>query len=152
MLKNKITSDQDLKRPNTQTQIWFWIKSAPLQLRLTAQFDPDEVFDAQVLQEDPGGGRGFEQEGDVCAQLSVEGGEVEVRRLLVEERRVPEVLWEAPWKDTGRDLWMQIVQQTSEALMSLHNGMINITWFLWNLIWNNYLFICPGYEEKSCNY
>lgn len=107
MLKNKITSDQDLKRPNTQTQIWFWIKSAPLQLRLTAQFDPDEVFDAQVLQEDPGGGRGFEQEGDVCAQLSVEGGEVEVRRLLVEERRVPEV----PWETRAEILWMKSNQR-----------------------------------------
>ena len=59
---------------------------------LTAQLDADEVFDAQVFQEHPRGGRGFEQEGDVGAQLAVERGEVEVRRLLVEKRRVPEVL------------------------------------------------------------
>lgn len=65
-----------------------------LQLLLTAQFDPDEVFDSQVFQEHPRGGRGLKQEGDIGAQLSVEGGEVEVRRLLVEKRSVPEVLWE----------------------------------------------------------
>ena len=63
-----------------------------LQLLLTAQFDPDEVFDAQVLQEHTGGGGGFKQEGDIRAQLSVEGREVEVRRLLVEKCSVPEVL------------------------------------------------------------
>ncbi len=61
-------------------------------LLLTAQFDPDEVFDAQVFQEDTRRGCGFKQEGDICAQLSVEGGKVEVRRLLVEKRSVPEVL------------------------------------------------------------
>ena len=33
---------------------------------LTAQFNPDEVFDAKVFQEHPGGGSGFEHEGDVC--------------------------------------------------------------------------------------
>lgn len=63
-----------------------------LQFLLTAQLDPDEVFDAQVFQEHAGRGRGFKQEGDVRAQLSVEGGKVEVRRLLVEKRSVPEVL------------------------------------------------------------
>lgn len=61
---------------------------------LTAEFDADEVLDAQIFQEDPGGGCGFEQKGDVCVQLAVEGGEVQVRRLLVEKRRVPEVLCE----------------------------------------------------------
>lgn len=68
------------------------IKSSPFSLLLTAQLDPDEVFDAQVFQEHAGRGRGFKQEGDVRAQLSVEGGKVEVRRLLVEKRSVPEVL------------------------------------------------------------
>ena len=63
-----------------------------LQLLLTAQFDPDEVFDAQVLQEHAGRGRGFKQEGDICTQLSVEGGKVEVRRLFVKKRSIPEVL------------------------------------------------------------
>lgn len=58
---------------------------------LTAEFDPDEVFDAQIFQEDPGGGRCFKKEGDVCVQLSVEGGKVKVRRLLVKKRSVPDV-------------------------------------------------------------
>lgn len=58
---------------------------------LTAQFDPDEVFDAQVLQEHAEGGRGFKEEGDVRAQFSVERREVEVRRLFVKKRSVPEV-------------------------------------------------------------
>ena len=61
-------------------------------LLLTAQLDADEVLDSQVFQEDSRGGRGFEEEGDVCAQLPVEGGEVQVRRLLVEKRGVPKVL------------------------------------------------------------
>lgn len=59
---------------------------------LTAEFNPYEVFNAQVFQEDPWRGGGFEQEGDVCTELSVERGEVQVRRLFVEERCVPEVL------------------------------------------------------------
>ena len=63
-----------------------------LQLPLTAQLDADEVLDAQVFQEHAGGGCGFEQEGHVGAQLAVEGGEVEVRRLLVEKRGIQEVL------------------------------------------------------------
>lgn len=63
-----------------------------LQGLLTAQFDPDEVFDAEVFQENTRGSRGFKQEGDLCAQLSMEGGKVEVRRLLVEKRSVPEIL------------------------------------------------------------
>lgn len=59
---------------------------------LTAQLDTYEVLDAQVFQEDAGGGGGLEQEGDVGAQLSVKGGKMEVRRLLVEKGSVPEVL------------------------------------------------------------
>ena len=59
--------------------------------KLTAEFDADEVLDAQVLQEDPRGGRGFEQEGDVRVQLAVERGEVQVGRLPIEKRSVPEV-------------------------------------------------------------
>lgn len=58
---------------------------------LTTQFDANEVFDAQVFQENPRGWGGFEQEGDVGAQLPVERGEVEVRRLLVKKRCVPHV-------------------------------------------------------------
>lgn len=63
-----------------------------LHLLLTTQFDPYEVFDAQVFQEHTRRGRGFKQEGDISTQLSVEGGKVKVRRLLVEKRSVPEVL------------------------------------------------------------
>lgn len=58
---------------------------------LTAQLDADEVFDSQVLEEDARGRGGFEEEGHVGAQLSVEGGEVEVRRLLVKEGGIPQV-------------------------------------------------------------
>lgn len=60
---------------------------------LTAQFNPYEIFNAQVLQEHTGGGGGFKEEGNVGAQLSVEGGEVEVRRLLVEKSSVPQAFW-----------------------------------------------------------
>lgn len=62
-----------------------------VEFSLTAEFDPDEVLDAQIFQEDPRGGRCLEQEGDVCIQLSMEGGKVKVRCLLVEKRGVPEV-------------------------------------------------------------
>lgn len=62
-----------------------------LQLLLTAQFNPDEVFDAQVFQKYTGGGYGFKQEGDICAQLSVESRKVEVRCLLVEKRSIPKI-------------------------------------------------------------
>lgn len=62
-----------------------------IELSLTAEFDPDEVLDAQIFQEDPRGGLCFKQEGDVCTQLSMEGGEVKVR-CLVKERSVPEVV------------------------------------------------------------
>ena len=56
---------------------------------LTAELHSDEVLEAQVLQEDPRGGAGLEVEGDVGAQLCLEGGEVEVRGLLVERGGVP---------------------------------------------------------------
>lgn len=92
-----------------------WIESSPSKLLLTAQFDPDEVLDSQVFQEHARGGRGLKQEGDVGAQLSVEGGEVEVRRLLVEKRRVPEVLWETQWKLTVKIFtWKSRSRQTRQ--------------------------------------
>ena len=58
-------------------------------IALTAELHSDEVLEAQVLQEDPRGGAGLEVEGDVGAQLCLEGGEVEVRGLLVERGGVP---------------------------------------------------------------
>lgn len=61
-------------------------------LSLTAEFNSDEVLDAQILQEDSRGGRRFKQKGDFCIQLSVEGGEVKIGGLLVEKCRVPEVV------------------------------------------------------------
>ena len=67
---------------------------SPFGLILTAEFDADEVLNAQVLQEHARGGSGLKQEGDVCAQLRLDCGEMEVRRFLVEERSVPEVLWQ----------------------------------------------------------
>lgn len=63
-----------------------------VEFSLTAEFDPDEVLDAQIFQEDPRGGWCFKQEGDVCIQLSMEGGKVQVRCLLVKKRSVPEVV------------------------------------------------------------
>lgn len=63
-----------------------------VQLSLTAQFDSDEVLDAQILQEDARGRRRFKQEGDFCIQLSVEGGKVKVGGLLVEKCSVPIVV------------------------------------------------------------
>lgn len=59
---------------------------------LTAEFYPDEVLDAQIFQKDPRGGRCFKQEGDVCIQLSMEGGKVKVGRLLVKKCSVPQVV------------------------------------------------------------
>lgn len=69
------------------------MKQNIFQLSLTAEFDSDEVLDAQILQEDSRGGRRFEQKGDFCIQLSVEGGEVKIRGLLVEKCSVPVVVW-----------------------------------------------------------
>lgn len=66
----------------------------PADSLLTAQLNADEVLDAQVFQEDASGGGGLKQEGDFGAQLSLEGGKVEVRRPLVEKGRVPEILLE----------------------------------------------------------
>lgn len=58
---------------------------------LTPEFNADEVLDTQIFQEDPRGGWSFKQEGDVSAQLPVEGGKVKIRRLLFKKRCVPEV-------------------------------------------------------------
>lgn len=63
----------------------------PASKALTAQFDANEVFNAQVFQEHPERSSGLKKEGDVGTQLSVEGWEVEVWRLLVEESCIPEV-------------------------------------------------------------
>lgn len=68
------------------------IRQNIVEFSLTSEFNPDEVFDAQILQEDPRGGRCFKQEGDVCTQLSMEGGEMKIRCLLVKKRSVPEVV------------------------------------------------------------
>lgn len=58
---------------------------------LTAQLDPDEVFNPQVFEEHAAGGRGLEKEGNIGAELAVERREVEVRSLLIEVSSVPEV-------------------------------------------------------------
>lgn len=68
------------------------MKQNILQLSLTAEFDSDEVLDAQILQEDPRGGRSFEQKGDFCIQLPVKGGKVKIGGLLVEKCSVPVVV------------------------------------------------------------
>lgn len=59
---------------------------------LTSEFYPDKVLDTQIFQKDPRGGCGFKQERNVCIQLSMEGGEVKVRSLLVKKCSVPKVL------------------------------------------------------------
>lgn len=74
------------------------MKQNILQLSLTAEFDSDEVLDAQILQEDSRGGRSFEQKGDFCIQLSVEGGKVKIGGLLVEKCSVPVAVWKTQSK------------------------------------------------------
>lgn len=59
---------------------------------LTAQFNPNEVLNSQVLQEDAGGRAGLEEEGNIGAQLAVERGEVEVGGFFIEVGRIPEVI------------------------------------------------------------
>lgn len=65
-------------------------KQGNKQTALTAEFNSDEVLEPQVLQEDSGGGAGLEVEGDVNTERGLQGGEVQVGRLLVERRRVPQ--------------------------------------------------------------
>lgn len=60
-------------------------------VKLTAYFNSYEVLNPQVFQEYPRGSRGFEEEGDVCADLSMEGGEVQVGSLSVEGSCIPEL-------------------------------------------------------------
>ena len=62
-----------------------------LAVKLTAYFNPYEVFNPKVFQEYPRDGSSFEEEGDVCADLGVEGGEVQVGGLRVEGSGVPEL-------------------------------------------------------------
>lgn len=60
-------------------------------VKLTAYFNSYEVLNPKVFQEHPGDGGGFEEEGDVCADLRMEGGEVQVGSLRVEGSSVPEL-------------------------------------------------------------
>lgn len=60
-------------------------------VKLTAYFNSYEVFNAKVFQEDPRQGGCFEEEGDVCADLGVERGEVQVGGLRVEGSSIPEL-------------------------------------------------------------
>lgn len=62
---------------------------SPSVFRLTAQLNSDEVGRTQILQKNPRRRAGLEVEGDVEAQLRLEGGKMEVGRFLVEGRRVP---------------------------------------------------------------
>lgn len=62
-----------------------------IKLWLTAEFNTDEVFDAQVFQEDSGERGSFKQERNVCAQLSMECGEVKVRGLLIKKCCIPNI-------------------------------------------------------------
>lgn len=56
---------------------------------LTAELQPYEVLEAQVLQEHSRRSAGLEEEGDIGGELRLQRGEVEIGRLLVERRRVP---------------------------------------------------------------
>lgn len=81
---------------------------------LTAQFDPNEVSDAQVFQEDSRGWGGFKQKGDVCAQFAVKGGEVEVRCLLVEKCSIPDIFckWCTAIKCVCVSAFVQVEERT----------------------------------------
>lgn len=109
------------------------MKQNIFQLSLTAEFDSDEVLDAQILQEDSRGGRRFEQKGDFCIQLSVEGGEVKIRGLLVEKCSVPVVVW----KTQNKLLKCLISLNTlifflfSYAIVTLKSKCIVLKYCLW---------------------
>lgn len=60
-------------------------------VKLTAYFNSYEVFNPKVFQEHPRDGSSFEEEGDVRADLGMEGGEVQVGGLRVEGSGVPEL-------------------------------------------------------------
>lgn len=60
-------------------------------VKLTAYFNPYEVFNPKVFQEHPRYGSGFEEERDVHADLGVERGEVQVGGLRVEGSSIPEL-------------------------------------------------------------
>lgn len=81
-----------------------------VQSPLTTEFDSDEVLDAEILKENPGGGRRFKQEGDFCVQLPVEGGKVKIGGPLVEKCSVPVVVWKTQHK---------ILKYSSDALLLL---------------------------------
>ena len=57
----------------------------------TFQLKSDEVSVAQVLQEDAVSGWSLKIEGDVCAVLPLEGGEVQVGGWCVEGSSIPVV-------------------------------------------------------------
>ncbi len=57
---------------------------------LTSELHSNEVFCAQIFQEDSGGSQGFEIERDVDAELGLNCWEVQVGRLLVEGSSVPQ--------------------------------------------------------------
>lgn len=63
-----------------------------IKFSLTAEFYPDKVLDAQILQENPRGRCRFKQERDVCIQLSLKGWEVKVGCFLIKKCSIPEVL------------------------------------------------------------
>lgn len=56
---------------------------------LTAELQPYEVLEAQVLQEDSRRSAGLEEEGDIGGELRLQRGEVEIGGLLVEGGCVP---------------------------------------------------------------
>lgn len=68
--------------------------SACLRKFLTAQLQPDKVSDSQILQEDSRGRCGLEVKGDIDAELGVQRGVVQGRRLLIEGHGVPQKPYE----------------------------------------------------------
>ena len=78
-------NDHKNKQTNKQTN-----KQGRKQTKLTAELNPYEVLESQVFQEDSRGSTSLEVEGDVNAQCGLQGGEVQVRGLLVEGRRIPQ--------------------------------------------------------------
>lgn len=79
---------------------------------LTAELHSDEVLEALVLQKHSRGRAGLEVKGNIRGQLRLQGGEVQVRRLLVEGGRVPYRLWKETeerkkreWKHVSSEFW-----------------------------------------------
>lgn len=62
--------------------------------RLTAQLQPDKISDSQIFQEDSRGRCGLEVKGNIDAELGLQRGEVQGRRLLIKRHGIPQKPYE----------------------------------------------------------